>query len=50
MEYLQDNVRKVLGHQTKTGEVFFYEDDSTLLDDGSNDIFSNADPPLDTIY
>jgi hypothetical protein len=38
MEYFWDNVCEVLVHQTKIGEVFFQEDDSTLLDDGSNDI------------
>jgi hypothetical protein len=38
MEYFWDNVHKVLVHQSKIREVFFQEDDSTLLDDGSNDI------------
>ncbi len=36
--------REVLVHQTKIGEVFFQEDDSTLLDDGSNDIIQMQIP------
>jgi hypothetical protein len=37
MEYLWDNVPKVLVHQTKIGEVFFWETgDSALLDDCGN--------------
>ncbi len=38
MEYFWDNVREVLVHHTKIGDVFFQETDSALLDDGSNDI------------
>ena len=44
MEYFWHNVPKVLVHQTKIGEVFFSEDDSTLLDDGSNDIIQMQIP------
>jgi hypothetical protein len=38
MEYLWDNVRKVLVHQTNIGDVFLQETDSALLDDGSDDV------------
>ncbi len=44
MEYFWDNVREVLVHQTKIGEVFFWEDDSTLIDDGSNDTIQMQTP------
>jgi hypothetical protein len=50
MEYLWDDVREVLVHQTKIGDVFLRETDSALLDDGSDDIIQMKDPPLDTIY
>jgi hypothetical protein len=46
MEYFWDNVRKVLVHQTKIGDVLFPETDSTLLDDGSNDITQMQIPHL----
>jgi hypothetical protein len=46
MEYLWDNVRKVLVHQTKIGNVFFRETDSALLDDGSDDIIQMQIPHL----
>ncbi len=38
MEYLWDNVHKVLVHQTKIGDVFLRETDSALLDDSSDDV------------
>jgi hypothetical protein len=44
MEYFLDNVCEVLIHQTKIGEAFFQENDSTLLDDGSNDIIQMQIP------
>jgi hypothetical protein len=46
MEYLRDNVCKVLVHQKKIGEVFFQETDSALLDDGSNDVIQMQIPHL----
>jgi hypothetical protein len=46
MEYLQDNVREVLVHQMKIGEVFFQETDSAILDDGSNDVIQMQIPHL----
>jgi hypothetical protein len=46
MEYLRDNVCKILVHQTKIGEVFFQEADSALLDDGSNDVIQMQIPHL----
>ncbi len=48
MEYLQDNVCKVLVHQTKIGEVFLQETDSALLDDGSDDVIQMQIPHLIT--
>jgi hypothetical protein len=44
MEYLWDNVCKVLVHQTKIGEVFFQETNSAHLDDGSNDVIQMQIP------
>jgi hypothetical protein len=44
MEYLWDDVRKVLVHQTKIGDVFLQETDSALLDDGSDDIIQMQIP------
>jgi hypothetical protein len=38
MEYLWDNVCKVLVHKTKIGDVFLQEADSALLDDSSDDV------------
>jgi hypothetical protein len=46
MEYLWENVRKVLVHQTKIEEVFFRETDSALLDDGSDDLIQMQIPYL----
>jgi hypothetical protein len=44
MEYLRDNVREVLVHQTKIGEVFIQETDSALLDDSSDDVIQMQIP------
>jgi hypothetical protein len=38
MEYLRDNVREVLVHQMKIGDVFLRETDSALFDDSSDDV------------
>ncbi len=38
MEYLRDNVCKILVHRTKIGDVFLQETDSALLDDSSDDV------------
>ncbi len=46
MEYLWDNVRKVLVHQTKIGDVFLRETDSALLDDSSDDVVQLQIPHL----
>jgi hypothetical protein len=46
MEYLRDDVRKVLVHQTKIGDVFLQETDSALLDDGSEDVIQMQIPLL----
>jgi hypothetical protein len=46
MEYLWDNVSKVLVHQTKIGEVFTKKTDSALLDDSSDDIIQMQIPHL----
>jgi hypothetical protein len=46
MEYFQDNDPKVLVHQMKIGDVFFQVDDSTLLDNGGNDIIQMQIPHL----
>jgi hypothetical protein len=43
MEYLWEDVREVLVHQTKIGYVFLQETDSALLDDDSDDIIQTAD-------
>jgi hypothetical protein len=44
MEYLRDNVCKVLVHQTKIGDVFLQETDSALFDDGSDDVIQMQIP------
>jgi hypothetical protein len=44
MEYLWDNVREVLVHQTKIGDVFLQETDSALLYDGSDDVIQMQIP------
>jgi hypothetical protein len=46
MEYLWDNVCKVLVHQTKIGDVFFQETDSALLADSSDDVIQMQIPHL----
>ncbi len=46
MEYLWDNVRKVLVHQTKIGNAFLQEANSALLDDGSDDVIQMQIPHL----
>ncbi len=38
MKYLRDNVREVLVHQMKIGDVFLQETYSALLDDSSDDV------------
>jgi hypothetical protein len=46
MEYLREDVHKVLVSQTKIGDVFLQETDSALLDDGSDDIIQMQIPHL----
>ncbi len=46
MEYLRDNVREVLVHQTKIGDVVLQETDSALFDDGSDDVVQMQIPHL----
>ncbi len=46
MEYLWDDVREVLVHQTKIGDVFLQETDSALLDDGRDDVIQMQIPHL----
>ncbi len=44
MEYLWDDVCKVLVHQAKIGNVFLQETDSALLDDSSDDVIQMQIP------
>jgi hypothetical protein len=46
MKYLWDDVRKVLVHQMKIGDVFLRETDSALLDYGSDDVIQMQIPHL----
>jgi hypothetical protein len=46
MEYLWADVREVLVHQTKIGDVFLQETNSALLDDGSDDVIQMQIPQL----
>jgi hypothetical protein len=46
MEYLRDNVCKVLVHQIKIGDVFVQETDSAILDDDSDDIIQMQIPHM----
>ncbi len=46
MEYIRDDFRKVLVHQTKIGDVFLKKTDSALIDDGSDDVIQMQIPHL----